>query len=159
MNQTMGTEPKPATVLAAEVLRTNRRGVLCGALGASAVAVLAACSTVGPEDTGDKADDSTGKDKTDADESLAKVSDIPVGGGITAAGLVLVQPEEGTIVAFDGACPHKGTQLPAPEDGTITCPSHGSRFAAADGALSHGPASTGLTEVKVTVTDGEVFKA
>lgn len=74
-------------------------------------------------------------------------------------GLVLVQPEEGTITAFEGTCPHQGSRLPVPEDGVITCPAHSSQFNATDGSLIQGPATTGLTEVPVTVEDGQVFRA
>jgi Rieske Fe-S protein len=159
---------KSAEEMAAQVWRTSRRTMMCGVLGVSAAGVLAACSS-GPDDsagtdagTADEGDGSAdGGDSGDgsASDALAKVSDIPVGGGIAAGGMVLVQPEEGKVLAFDGACPHKGTQLPAPQDGTITCPSHGSQFKAEDGSLQNGPATTGLTEVKLTVKDGEVFKA
>lgn len=161
MNEQLVAVPDRAKQLAAEVLSTSRRRVVCGAFGLSAAALLAACSSPTPEPDSQKTESKEPTDDSQAGgaEPLAKVADIPVGGGLAAAGMVLVQPEEGTIVAFEGACPHKGTQLPAPEGDTITCPSHGSQFNAADGALVNGPATSGLTEVPVTVTDGEVFKA
>lgn len=133
---------------------------MCGAVGAGAAALLAACGSSGG-DTGSGTEDSGSGDQTDsgAPEVIAAVDDIPVGGGLATAGLVLVQPEAGNVLAFDAACPHQGTQLPAPQDGVITCPSHVSQFDAADGSLLQGPATEGLTEVPVTVEDGQVFRA
>ncbi|MEV0644026.1 Rieske 2Fe-2S domain-containing protein [Phytomonospora sp. NPDC050363] len=155
---------KSAVEIAGEVARSSRRGVLCGALGASAVAVLAACGseTEPPAPSGDNppadnAPSGATSEKPGSENALAKLSDIPVGGGLVAGSLILVQPETGKVVAFNRTCPHKGVQLPAPQDGSITCPSHGSVFKAADGSLSKGPATSGLTEVEVEVTDGEVF--
>lgn len=152
-----------AAELAAEVVRSSRRGLLCGAFGVSAAAVLAAC---GSETTPPVSDPATqnppapgGSGTPGGGAALAKVADIPVGGGIVAGRLVLVQPVKDQVLAFDRACPHKGTQLPEPKDGTITCPSHGSQFKAADGSLAKGPAAKGLTSVPVTVKDGEVFAA
>ncbi|HIV58405.1 MAG TPA: Rieske (2Fe-2S) protein [Candidatus Stackebrandtia faecavium] len=162
------TSPAPRTAtddsaraIATDIATSSRRKMLCGAMGVSAVSVLAACGG-GGSDSGDKDGSDKGMaegNKDDVSQSLAKVSDVPVGGGVAANGVILVQPEEGTITGFDAACPHKGAQLPAPEGDTITCPAHGSVFGAADGSLKSGPAKEGLTEIKVEVKDGEVFRA
>lgn len=158
--KTTQTDPK---ALAAEVLRVSRRGLMCGALGMGAAAVLTACGGAGDGDTGAPTESTDGGPSTDTDtdtdKPIAVVSQIPVGGGMAVAGLVLVQPEEGRIIGFDGACPHQQTILPAPEDGVITCPSHQSQFSAEDGSLVQGPATTGLTEVPLNIVDGEVFRA
>lgn len=169
LKEAMPVQTASAVELATEVVRrSSRRGVICGALGASAVAVLAACgSETEPPPSG--ADTPTGNSPSDApsdgggdapsDGALAKLADIPVGGGVVAGNLVIVQPEDGKVVAFNRTCPHKGTQLPAPADGSIVCPSHGSEFKATDGSLTKGPATTGLSEVAVKVESGEVFPA
>ena len=158
--KTTQTDPK---AMAAEVLRVSRRGLMCGALGMGAAAVLTACgggeSDRSAETPTDATDEPSAESSADTEKPIAAVSDIPVGGGMAIAGLVLVQPEEGRIIGFDGACPHQQTILPAPQDGVITCPSHQSQFSAEDGSLVQGPATTGLTEVPVNVVDGEVFRA
>ena len=149
-----------AAALAADVVRTSRRGLMCGALGAGAAAVLAACGSSNEPSRGSDNDTDSGEASDgERSQAIALVADIPVGGGMVVDGLVLVQPEEGTITAFEGTCPHQGSRLPVPEDGVITCPAHSSQFNATDGSLIQGPATTGLTEVPVTVEDGQVFRA
>lgn len=153
-----------ARTLAADVMSTSRRGVLCGAFGVSAAAVLTACGAGGDTagDDGDK--DSGSEDKTDdggesdSGTALAKETDVPVGGGTVTDDLVIVQPAEGEFKAFSRACTHKGSMIDAPKDGVMTCPSHGSKFKV-DGTVANGPATKPLAEVAVTVKDGEIFKA
>ncbi|GIG64521.1 Rieske (2Fe-2S) protein [Phytomonospora endophytica] len=168
LKEAMPVQSASAVQLATEVVRSSRRGVLCGAFGVSAVAVLAACGseTDAPPPTGADTPAGNGESSPSTDGgdppsegALAKLAEIPVGGGLVAGNLVLVQPEDGKVVAFNRTCPHKGVQLPAPQDGTITCPSHGSEFKAADGSLSKGPATSGLTEVPVKIKGDEVFPA
>ena len=152
-----------ARTLAVDVVATSRRGLICGAVGASTVAVLAACGGGGSADGG-SSDDGAKDDKSSDDgggsgKALAKESDIPEGGGKVVDDLIVVQPKKGEFVAFSTTCPHK--QLPklqAPKDGTITCAAHGSQFKI-DGTLAGGPATKGLTVVKVEAKDGEIFKA
>lgn len=156
-----------ARALAAQVAGASRRRVLCGVMGASATALLTAAACGNGDDAGgngsgseDGGDGSDSEDGGDENGPLAQLDDIPVGGGIVAAGLVLVQPEEGEVRAFDASCPHQGTEVEPPDgDGVIVCPNHGSQFAYADGDLLEGPAETGLSEVDVEVSDGEVHRA
>lgn len=152
-----------ARALAANVMSSSRRGVLCGALGVSAAAVLTACGGGDTADSGDKdsgAEDKTsdGGDEGDSGTALAKEADVPVGGGTVVDDIVVVQPEKGQFKAFNRTCTHKGSMIDAPKDGVMTCPSHGSKFKV-DGTVAGGPAAKPLTEVKVTVKDGEIFKA
>ncbi|HZE40321.1 MAG TPA: Rieske (2Fe-2S) protein [Stackebrandtia sp.] len=157
-------ELSPATArhaadIAAQVARTSRRGLLCGAFGVSAAAVLAACGS--SSDTGSSGGEGDKQDSKDdnKDKAVAKVADIPVGGGIAAGSLILTQPKKGTVVAFNRACTHEGFKVNAPKDGVITCPKHGSQFKAADGSVEHGPAASPLKKVKVTVKNGGVYQA
>lgn len=151
------TKSADAAAKAIQIMRASRRGVICGALGAGAAGLLAACGASGRRSPA--APESGDADDVDETEPIAVVSDIPVGGGLAVAGLVLIQLEEGEITAFDAACPHQGTQLPAPVDGVITCPAHASQFDIEDGSRIQGPAPTGLTEVPVRVEDDLVFRA
>ena len=90
---------------------------------------------------------------------LAAMKDVPVGGGIIVAGVLVVQPAGGTFKAFDAACPHRGILVGPPKDGISTCPAHHSTFAIADGARLSGPATKGLTEIAVSVQEKNVVRA
>jgi len=85
---------------------------------------------------------------------LAKVSDIPVGGGKIFADrkVVITQPQQGTIKAFSTTCTHAGCSVDEVKGGTINCPCHGSRYRVADGSVAAGPAPKPLPPVAVTVT-------
>ena len=124
----------------------NRRQVLCGlALGAVGSA-LVACT---PGRVG-------GAGSAKPGTVLAKVTDVPVGGGLLADagtnGLVLLTaPAAGQVHGFDPTCPHAGAKVGPPRNGVITCPAHGSQFDPATGALERGPATRGLTPVPVAI--------
>lgn len=95
---------------------------------------------------------------------LAKVSDVPVGGGaLVNAGtdglILLTAPKPGQIEAFNPTCPHAGAKVDPPVDNVITCPAHGSQFNATTGALERGPAPNGLTAVPIRVAADQVVLA
>jgi len=129
----------------------TRRRALCGLAVALAVpGALAACSS---SDGGAAAPPAPPPSGT-------PVSSIPVGGGTVVQGpngpVLLVQPTPGVVKAFNASCPHQGTTVDPPVDGTITCPNHGSQFDGASGALKKGPAASGLTPVSTQVVNGSV---
>lgn len=144
-----------------------RRQALCVAAAACAGvgelgAGLAACGTpAASKDTG------AGKSATDAPRgatSLAKVSEVPVGGGKLVTDpnglrVMLTQPSEGVIKAFDARCTHQSTIVGEPADGAMTCPNHGSRFNAADGSVLRGPARSPLGSIAVRVSGGNIVIA
>ena len=138
-------------------MTTSRRTVLCGLLlGVTVPGVLAACDSTGVRKGG------AGDAKPGA--VLAKVSDIPVGGGALvdsgSNGLLLIdQPSAGQFRAFNPTCPHAGAIVQAPQNGIITCPAHGSQFNAGSGALLRGPAPNGLSAVAVRVVGQNVVLA
>jgi Rieske Fe-S protein len=90
--------------------------------------------------------------------ALAKVSDIPVGGGKIFAekGVVITQPERGKIRAFSVTCTHQGCPVNEVADGTINCPCHGSQFKVSDGSVANGPAPKGLAKMNVKVEGGSI---
>ena len=90
--------------------------------------------------------------------ALAKVADIPVGGGKVFADkkVVLTQPSAGVIKAFSAVCTHQGCIVEGVSGGTINCPCHGSAFKVADGSVAAGPAKRALPSVAVTVVDGAI---
>lgn len=89
---------------------------------------------------------------------LARVGDIPVGGGkiFEDEKVVITQPEAGTIKAFSVTCTHQGCAVTQVAGGTINCPCHGSKFDVADGSVTAGPASSPLPAVNVKV-DGDAI--
>lgn len=154
-----------------------RRQVVCGlvALGVVGTAVLAGCG--GDDETPAGSPTSGGADPGGAPTgaapstsasaggtTLAKVADVPVGGGVVVNGpdgarILLLQPTAGTVKALDAACTHQGTTVKPPVDGAIVCPNHGSKFSAADGSVTRGPARKPLQPVQVAVSGQDVVLA
>lgn len=137
-------------------MTTSRRTVLCGLVGgALAPGLLAACAggAAGGSDAPSRAPGTP----------VTPLSDVPVGGGTVVTGsgrpLLVVQPQPGTVAAFDARCPHAGVTVGAPIEGVAVCPAHGSRFDAATGAVQRGPAPTGLAPVAVRVDGDQVVTA
>ena len=138
----------------------DRREVLVRAglvtMGVAAAGVLAAC---GGSDTPTEDAPPAASGGAPAG-ALAQVSDIPVGGAISAKDadgkpIILVQPEAGTVVALSAVCTHQQCTV-APEDDELRCPCHGSVFDLT-GANVSGPAPSPLTEVDVHVSNGAVL--
>lgn len=129
-------------------LRPTRRIVFHG-LGALGVAALLAGCGGGGEAGGATPEPGT---------VLASASEVPVGGGVIADGVVITQPTEGEFRAFAAVCPHQRSTLDAVGEEGIECPLHGSRFSIDDGSATRGPASSGLTAIDVTL-DGDDIKA
>ena len=175
----MSTEPVPCAAPCA-----TRRAVLAaaGAVGAAGVtAALTGCQTYGnesaaaPPPSAPASSSSTPpaavRTKPPASKSaeptepadagpppLAKVSDIPVGGGkiFTSENVVLTQPTPGKIKAFSAVCTHQGCPVTEVGGGTINCSCHGSRFKISDGSVAGGPARRPLPEVAVKIQGGAV---
>ena len=136
----------------------GRRTVLVGACGLGLAATLAACSTYGgsSDSGGDSSSGDASKPAAAAGAVLAKVSDIPSGGGKIFADekVVVTQPVQGTFKAFSSTCTHQGCTVSDVKNGTINCPCHGSMFKIADGSVAGGPAPKPLPAVAIKV-DGD----
>jgi len=117
----------------------TRRTVLAGT-GLAAMAVTA----------GALAGCSTAPSSTDSDPTVA---DIPVGSGLiqSEGDYVITQPTSGEFHAFSKTCPHAGCAVGEIQGTNIVCPCHGSRFDLTTGGVVQGPATTGLTELSVSV--------
>lgn len=143
----------------------SRRTVLVTGSGAVLGAgVLAACggsdgtTPSGPSSTAS----ATGGGGGGGTRVLAKVSDVPVGGAVSATDaqgkpLIVAQPAAGSVVAFSAICTHMGCTV-APDGKILRCPCHGSTYDPATGTNTGGPAPRPLTKVTVTVKDGDVVE-
>jgi len=122
-----------------------------GALGAALA--LAGCAGGG--------DASADAEAPESGTELTTVSEVPVGGGIVLrdASVVVTQPTEGEFLAFSGVCTHQGAALARVEDGQIECDLHGSRFDAASGEVTEGPATAALPEVQITRDGDRILSA
>lgn len=148
----------------------NRRSVLAGAGAVGVTLVASACSTYGDSASSDAAPASsapaaaptTGAASAEAPaaDALAQLADIPVGGGkiFEAEGVVITQPEAGTIKAFSNVCTHQGCKVNKVET-TINCPCHASKFSISDGSPTAGPAKKPLPEKQVTVNGDSITLA
>ncbi|MBT2444007.1 Rieske 2Fe-2S domain-containing protein [Streptomyces sp. ISL-36] len=151
---------------------TPRRTVLLAGAG-SVAALTAGCGSDGEEDGGTTASPAPTGTTTPAEtspassapvtsapagDSLARTSQIPVGGGTVfkERKVVVTQPTAGEFKAFTAVCTHQGCTVGKVENGTINCPCHGSRFRIADGSVAAGPASRPLPEERITVS-GDVI--
>ncbi|MFV2178678.1 Rieske (2Fe-2S) protein [Actinomadura sp. LOL_016] len=121
----------------------GRRAMLCGAGAVGATAVLAGCGSGGETKTVEEL----------KGQEIAKVSEIPVGGGKTFGDtkLVVTQPEQGRFKAFTAVCTHQGCTVGRVADGLINCACHGSEFKIDDGSVQKGPADQPLKEYPVQV--------
>jgi cytochrome b6-f complex iron-sulfur subunit len=159
-------------VQVADRLVANRRALLAGGGVACLALLLGACSSGAPAPGGD---DGTGADggASDGDELdqsslptpvsqgppvLAKVSDVPEGGG-KVIGAVLLVKISGKIKAYNAHCRHQGFIVDPPENGVIVCENHGSQYRASDGAVIHGPATQGLAVINVQVQGDNIVRA
>ena len=97
---------------------------------------------------------------SDGGEPVARVDDLPDGGGVVLGEQHVVLVREGDQVhGLSATCTHQGCTVSDVADGRITCPCHGSVFDAATGEVVTGPASSPLPEVAVEVRDGAVYLA
>ena len=89
--------------------------------------------------------------------ALGPATSVPVGGSAAFTdpasgdpGLVIQQTAD-EFVAFDAVCPHAGCTVAYQASARIiACPCHGSEFNPHTGAVLRGPATTGLTPIRVT---------
>ena len=89
---------------------------------------------------------------------VAKLADIPIGGGVifNDLGIVLTRPTDGDVKAFSAICTHEGCTVSNVSGGTINCECHQSKFRVADGSVADGPAPAPLPPRKVTVEGDNV---
>ncbi|AXE25033.1 hypothetical protein C0216_17670 [Streptomyces globosus] len=142
---------------------TRRRTVLAAGAATLAGAALTACGG----DGGSQAPDASGAQGAPpagdpaaggagGGGTLARTSDIPVGGGkvFKDRKVVVTQPTPGQFKAFSATCTHQGCSVASVADGNIVCPCHQSLFKVSDGSVAGGPATRPLAPAEITV-DGD----
>ena len=138
----------------------TRRSALTAA-AAAAVGVVAGIVYGHNSDAAEKPSRSSGNgyggNSTGGRQLLAKVSDVPEGGGVITSGVVLTRGSGDTVHAFSATCTHLGCEVNKVSSGKIFCPCHGSTFDASTGAVIQGPAGSPLPPVQVTVENGDVY--
>lgn len=127
-------------------------------LGAAVVGVLAACGSGSGSGSGGAGGGAEATPGTDG--SLAQVSQIPVGGAVSAKDangkpILIAQPEAGTIVAMTAICTHMGCTV-VPDGKQLKCPCHASIYSLT-GQNESGPAPSPLAQIDVHVSNGEVL--
>lgn len=127
-------------------IQADRRTVFQGALSVCGLATLGACGS---------------KEVTTQVENTFAIatSEVPVGGGVIIkdARVVITQPKAGEFKAFSAVCPHAGLAVGEVSAGQIKCLNHGSEFAISDGSLTTGPATSGLTEISISVKNNQII--
>lgn len=132
----------------------DRRTFLGDAAQAAAAALLlAACGGGGDGPTGG----TPASREVDVTLALASTPALASVGGIARTGtgltsVAVVRTGTSTFRAFSLICPHAGTIVNVQGDGFV-CPNHNSAFAAT-GAVTRGPATTGLQELAVSFDAG-----
>jgi nitrite reductase/ring-hydroxylating ferredoxin subunit/uncharacterized membrane protein len=96
-------------------------------------------------------------DWTDVAAETAVVSDKPLRADADGVPIMLLRQAD-HIVALADRCTHRGGPLHdgTLDDGTITCPWHGSQFGLADGSVAAGPATRPAPMLETRVTGGRV---
>ncbi len=91
-----------------------------------------------------------------AGTALGPATSVPVGGSASftdpASGdpSLVIQQAAGEFVAFDAICPHAGCTVAYQSSSqVIACPCHGSTFNPKTGDVTQGPATSGLTAIKI----------
>ncbi|MEU9608070.1 Rieske (2Fe-2S) protein [Streptomyces sp. NPDC048057] len=152
----------------------TRRSVVAAAGGAGLTVALTACGsdddggssgtgstgdggTTGGTSGGSAAGGSTGG--SGGGQAVAKVADIPEGGGKVVGDVVITQPSAGQFKAFSSKCPHQGCAVRGVENNVITCPCHNSTFDASDGSVKAGPANSPLPAKSVKVEGDSIILA
>lgn len=90
---------------------------------------------------------------------IAAVSDIPEGEAasfeLDGKPIIVAMPAAEQPVAFSAVCPHQGATV-AVQGEELVCPLHKSVFEKDTGAFVSGPANTSLSEIPVSVEDGNI---
>lgn len=135
----------------------TRRGVLGAGAAVAGAAALAAC---GSGTSNSPLNSSSSSGSVAAGQPLAKLSDIAVGGAVSASlsdgsPIIVSRPTATSAACFSAKCTHMACTV-RPQGTLLQCPCHGSQYNLSTGAVLRGPAPSPLPSVPVHVTGGEV---
>jgi thiosulfate dehydrogenase [quinone] large subunit len=124
-----------------------------GGAGATTTTAAASTTTTGGSTGGST---TTTTAAPPAGKAIGPASQVPVGGSASFTDpksgdpSLVIQQTADDFVAFDAICPHAGCTVAYQASAkVIACPCHGSEFNPATGAVVNGPATSGLTRIKV----------
>src|SRR5690349_9364349 len=142
----------------------TRRGALQGSVMVvvgGALGYLVARSSGAARTTTASAANAYGPAPATTGHLLARVDQVPSGGGVILGGdkVVITKTASGDVHAFSAVCTHQGCTVNHVGAGTIDCPCHGSRFDALTGAVRAGPATRPLPPVSVEIRDGGIYRS
>jgi len=124
----------------------DRKQFLAGTVGLFAVACVSACKK---DDSVTAAPSNVNMtiDLADAANAALKTT----GGSIRRGGLIIIALGNNNFNAFSESCTHAGTAVNF--TGTLfNCPNHGAEFSSSTGAVTRGPATSGLKKYNVAVS-------
>ena len=134
-------------------------GLVCGVAGATG-ALLAkdALDGYGPPNSAPNSASPSGSGRG---TPLARVADVPRGGGVVLADqrVVLTRSSDDVVAAFSAVCTDQGCLVESVSDGAINCPCHGSRFDATTGEVLAGPARQALARVPLALQGDTIVTA
>jgi Rieske Fe-S protein len=138
--------------------RSVVRGAAVAVVGGIVGFVFARNSAAARAKAGTTAANAYGAATNAGGQLLAPIDRIPDGGGLILDNPPIVLTNSaGQVHAFSAICTHQGCRVDRVADGQITCPCHGSRFDAATGAVTNGPASRPLPAITIEVRSGSVY--
>jgi len=129
----------------------------CGDNGGSAGDPVSSPSSASPSETASESATPSATAPSEKSEpvadALTSTGDVPKGGGriFTDEQVVVTQPTAGEFRCFTAVCTHRQCLVSSVDGGSINCACHGSRFSIADGSVVNGPATSGLSEVPISV--------
>jgi nitrite reductase/ring-hydroxylating ferredoxin subunit len=90
-----------------------------------------------------------------------KATDIPVKSAkayvLKGQYILVTQPKAGVFKAFSGICTHQGAQITSMQGSNLVCAVHGASYDTATGAVTGGPAPSGLKKYTVTNKAGVLY--
>jgi thiosulfate dehydrogenase [quinone] large subunit len=128
----------------------------------------AGSGTTTPPTAGGSSTPTTGSASgTPSGTAIGSTSGVPVGGSAaftdpaTGDPALVIQQTSGDFVAFDAICPHAGCTVAYQRASKIiACPCHGSEFNAKTGNVVRGPATYGLTPIRISAgPNGDLYVA
>jgi thiosulfate dehydrogenase [quinone] large subunit len=133
---------------------SNPAGGPAALAGGGSTATTPPSTTTAPSTTGSGPTTTSG---APSGTSVGAAAQVPVGGSAsftdpsTGDPALVIQQSAGEFVAFDAVCPHAGCTVAYQTSARIiACPCHGSEFDARTGSVLRGPATNGLTPIKVS---------